>query len=185
MSTFAHNMLYRRPCPSTIDSSNTIQRAINNHDVFNWVLLDADREITGSTNSMANVLNGLQVWAVGESSKNNSDAWSLAQAVFEGLSDFTTDEDELQGMSDTEQILHMSKARVKEINGGRIARSGLKGIQLSRINSKYDNRDQCDKPPRDEPAGILASLIALFVSSILSILCSSILIAPLTLFSEL
>jgi len=72
---------------------------------------------------MTNVLNGLQVWVVEVSSKNNSDAWSLAQAVFEGVNEFTTDEDELQGMSDMEQTLHMSKARVEETNGGRIALS--------------------------------------------------------------
>lgn len=65
---------------------------------------------------------------VQESLKNHSDAWNLAQGVFERLNDFNTDGDGLQGMSYTGETLHMSKAYVKEITGGRIARNGLRGI---------------------------------------------------------
>jgi AMMECR1 domain-containing protein len=77
---------------------------------------------------MSNVLHGLQLWAVRESLKNHSDVWSLAQGVFEWLNDITTNEDELQGILGMEETLHRSKARVKEINGGRIARTRLRGI---------------------------------------------------------
>jgi hypothetical protein len=85
-------------------------------------------EMACSAQSMANALYGLQLMAVQESLKNHSDAWNLAGAVFEWLKDYTTDENELQHMSEKDEIMPRSKARVEMTNGSRIARSGLRCV---------------------------------------------------------
>ena len=55
--------------------------------------------------------------------------WSLAQAVYKWVNDFVSSEEELEDMTASGAAMQRSKARLIMIDGGRIARIGLKVMQ--------------------------------------------------------